>query len=242
MPIWEEPWEIVRNAGKHKGRASSGSPGKTSTFASADFKKTTPKATFGGRVRKAAPAPSLRLRSTSRASAVKSLLKIKDMEEVDQDDISDEEYKPGAKDQTPKWSKTRTFGARRKTVSQPDTDNEVLIQSFPEPDIVIDRAEESLYAEEGSVVSRPEGDSSSGDEEGKEADEARPPHMMLLPGDIKVERCDSDESGGGSDNEDCSNVATVHFHHSPPEKCIRPRVKPTARKSTMPRASVEKAK
>jgi hypothetical protein len=50
----------------------------------------------------------------------------------------------------------------------------------------------------------------------------KPPRMVLMPGEIKMEQ-ESDEEG------------TVHLHESPMKKAGKVKTKPTARKSTTPR-------
>ncbi|KAK7104057.1 mucin-4-like isoform X2 [Littorina saxatilis] len=239
-PISEEPFEMVRQAGKNSGRK----PDKNSpkTFTPSPSPAQMPKINKvrikigAGLARRITIVPQPSTSGTLAGKSSRTVYKtydttskssffhpddLSDMEaQMDEDD---EEYDPYDEDQKPKWNKTRSVFGKHRGRRQHE-DREILIQSMPEPDIIIDRAEESPHFDEADLQEE-EGDSF-------EESPGKPPRMMLLPGDIKEEQL-SDEEGGEKDREDGSDIGTVHIHRSPPVKPIR--YKSTARKSTTPR-------
>ncbi|XP_076442649.1 uncharacterized protein LOC143281335 isoform X2 [Babylonia areolata] len=238
--IWEEPWETVRQAGSSRLGRRSGSSSKTLS----PLKKVKVKAARMGSsivsmqpessdtARQSPPQP--KSAPTSGRSKHRSFLHLRCEDSDTESETDDEDYDPWKEESSPDWNKRRTF-VKHKGSKQPklkhSPEREVLIQSLPEPDIIIDRADESLYA--GAVADKTDGFDSGGDRRVGGAEEGpKTPRMMLLPADIKEELVDSE--GEGEDD-----VGTVHIHRSP-QMPARPLMKPTARKSTMPRIKLKK--
>lgn len=238
-PICEEPWEIVRQAGKSSGRK----PLKVSRTGTSNVSPAqTPKV----------PVLKIKIRSgpdkatnivedtPSSSTSYKPLQKSSynrfddDNGEEEESDY-DDEYDPCKEGQTPKWNKSRSIFHRRKGGRQAkqSPEREILIQSMPEPDIIIDRAEESPHVDESHV---------NKEEEAVSPVAKAMPRMMMLPGDIKAETPDTDEELEGKDKDDhnSNDIGTVRIYRSPPVK--RDHAKPTARKSTMPRIALKKSR
>ena len=244
-PICEEPWETVRQAGKSCGRR----PQKDSRTSPSHVSpsQNTPKISrvkikIGtGATKKVTiitdttSSSSSKTPSTSHNSARKSTYIRYDDDEEDDGNEYDEDYDPWKDDQTPKWNKTRSIFHRQKgrRRSRQSPTREVLIQSMPEPDIIIDRAEESPHIDESDASKK---------EETRDMSESKAPRMMLLPGEIKEETLDVDGEAEGEDKDDnnSNDIGTVHIHCSPPVKRVH--TKPTARKSTMPRIALKKSR
>ena len=181
-----------------------------------------------------ASAAAPRSSSTSCNSSLKSTyVRYDDDDEEDDGNDYDEDYNPWKEDQTPKWNKSRSIfhrhKGRRRQKESPE--REILIQSMPEPDIIIDRAEESPHVNESDV---------NKEEETVGRSEVKAPRMMLLPGEIKEETLDEDAEGEDKDDNNSNDIGTVHIHCSPLMKRVH--TKPTARKSTMPRIALKKTR
>ena len=244
-PICEEPWETVRQAGKSCGRR----PQKESRISPSHVSpsQNTPKISrvkikIGtGATKKVTiitdtpSSSSSKTPTTSHSSSRKSTYIRYDDDEEDDGNDYDEDYDPWKDDQTPKWNKTRSIFHRQKgrRRSRQSPTREVLIQSMPEPDIIIDRAEESPHIDESDASKK---------EKTRDVSESKAPRMMLLPGEIKEETLDVDGEAEGEDKDDnnSNDIGTVHIHCSPPVKRVH--TKPTARKSTMPRIALKKSR
>ncbi|KAL8572560.1 hypothetical protein ACOMHN_040464 [Nucella lapillus] len=188
----------------------------------------------------ASPSPSLaRSASLARDKFKPSYLAFRDHGSDIEVETDDEDYCPWKEETSPDWKKRRTFSDVRKhktnkLLARTSPEREVLIQSIPEPEIIIDHADESLYSEDGKM-----NEDLDGEEDQSTDAETKPARMMLLPGDIKEESGDSEGEGRDAGKSSASNLGTVHLHISP-RKPFKPHTKPTARKSTMPRTTLRK--
>ncbi|KAK7492316.1 hypothetical protein BaRGS_00016413 [Batillaria attramentaria] len=241
-PISEEPWEVVRNAGSAGRRTNKSAGSKDSSplpSSSASLKLGKGPKMKIGRPAKPKTSPAVPSTSSSPASAAAAAAKRTSFvyggssEEGEEWDDGDQDYDP-LSESTPTWGriKMKSWGRKCQGQDKPP-DREILIMSVPSPEIIIDRADDShtMDRHESSTV-----DSVRETEE----EQHTGPHMVLLPDEIKQERCDSDEEHEKRDNHKGDN------HHEKTETgavCaqadvrpqIRPKPKPTARKSTMPR-------